>query len=152
MKTSFKLAIVAIAALIAVGCSNIEKILVKQEGVWNVTQFSFVEYTAETAPNYSYTDSTEFDLAPSTMTFMDDGTGTFTFNFLGQVEDFPLTWTATEDEFTLNINDVFDNPLVYTVNESSNDAQDYSLTEMGTETRGDTTATFDRMSTLQLSR
>jgi hypothetical protein len=114
MKTLKTIFLVVLAATMFAACTaDFDKIIVKQDGTWNVAKSTTESYTN------GVLDSTEVTENDGTITFKDDMTGSYvdsdgtTGNFTWAFNEELETITITEDSF----------PLTFDILESSNNAQ-----------------------------
>jgi hypothetical protein len=99
MKVSIKaFAILAIMAIVAVGCGKVEKILPKKDGLWVGTSAHVVSYLNDTL----FSDTTLTD-SLGEIFFDKDGTGYTADN--GGANQSPFTWSVNDDNDQLTIVD-----------------------------------------------
>jgi hypothetical protein len=89
MKNLKALLVVAVVAVAMVGCTKLEKVLPKGDGVWKTTSEVTVEYVNNVVDTTYSTPASEL----STYTFNSDGTGSVAYD--GQTDNF--TWSANSD-------------------------------------------------------
>lgn len=126
--------------LLVVGCTKIEKILPRQEGLWNVVNLNTITYVDDSlVANVDETDSLD------RFYFDKQGIG-YTEDFLGERSDF--TWEVNAENDWVTITDTSGFATVYEVVESSNKEQVWTTSlyneNQGIITRWDITATMNR--------
>jgi hypothetical protein len=97
MKTIQSFLIVALIAVVAVGCGKAEKILPKKGGTWKVTKQEQRDYQNDVLQ------TTTSAITTTDFTFQDDGTGTYVDG--GETSAF--TWTVNDDNDKITICEVF---------------------------------------------
>lgn len=132
MKTSVKaFAIAALMAIVAVGCSKIEKILPKKDGKWKGESVEVKEYVSNTL------DSTYTEIpndSDGVWEFLKDGEG----NIILPDTTMPFTWTVNDDNDEVTICQSFGSAQIcftQTVLESEKNRQVWFFTSKET---GDT--------------
>ena len=99
MKSSIKaFAIVAVLAIVAVGCGKVEKILPKKDGLWVGVSAHVVSYLNDTL----FSDTTLTD-SLGEMYFAKDGTGYSAET--GGANKVDFTWSVNDDNDVLTITD-----------------------------------------------
>jgi hypothetical protein len=134
MKSLKGIALIALTAMVAVGCNKIEKILPKKDGEWKVTEITFREYT-NGGLDTTYIESNSGEI----YTFEKDGTG----ELRDGTDVYDLTWEVNDDNDVVKICVAFFGPSVFicfdnTVLESEKNRQVWTNTDKET---GDTTWT-----------
>jgi hypothetical protein len=93
MKAIQSFLIVALIAVVAVGCGKVEKILPKKDGKWKTTKQEQRYYENDVLQ------STTTDITTTSFTFQKDGTGSLVDN--GSTDAFTWSVNSDNDEITL---------------------------------------------------
>ncbi len=93
MKTIHSFIVVALIAIVAVGCGKVEKILPKKDGTWKVTKQEQRDYQNDVLQ------STDTEITITEMVFKKDGSGTY----VDGGTTYAITWSVNDDndEFTM---------------------------------------------------
>jgi hypothetical protein len=116
MKSTKLFAVVALVALIAVGCGNVEKILPKKDGLW-VGKSQTVTVFANGVQDTSYTETDSL----GQMMFEKDGGG-YSADYAGN-NKVNFTWSVNADNDQVTVTDTSGVPIVFDVLESSGKEQ-----------------------------
>ncbi|MFN8397193.1 MAG: hypothetical protein U0176_21395 [Bacteroidia bacterium] len=144
MKASVKaLALAMLVALVAVGCSKVEKILPKKDGMWKQTSAKYDWYNNSTLDS-SWTE-TAGDSA-DVWEFLKDGVG----NIISTDTTMAFTWSVNDDNDAVTICQSFSGLsfcVTMDVLESEKNKQVwfYSDKETGDSTWTETTSTMERV-------
>ena len=139
---SFKfLAIVAIMAIVAVGCGKVEKILPKKDGRWAGKSADVKVYFDDVL---TFSEVTTDSLGESI--FEKDGTGTMIDAEGGESA---FTWSVNDENDVITITDTSNTPMAYDILESEKDLQTwfYTATEdfLGTAIKTEITMVMERV-------
>ena len=108
------------AVVLMTACNNVEKILPKKDGTWNISMITETETV-----NRTVTSDTTYSPVGTSFTFDKDGTGTYTEP--DTTDSF--TWAYNDDNETITMTLAsFPLAIVYDVLESSKDAQTWRYT------------------------
>ena len=138
MKLMKALSMLALVAVVAVGCGKTEKILPKKDGLWDVTKVTTRYYTGGNL------DSTETYSDAGTYRFETDGTGVITEDG-GATQAFE--WTANDDAETVKICYDFlgiQVCMTYDVNVSEKNHQEWSFSQEDGNDRTEQELILDR--------
>jgi hypothetical protein len=120
MKTIQSFIVVALIAIVAVGCGKVEKILPKKDGTWKVTKQEQREYQNDVLQ------STDTEITTTEMTFQKDGSGTY----VEGGSSFTFNWSVNDDNDKLDFCQDFGGASIcvtYDIVESSANAQTWYL-------------------------
>jgi hypothetical protein len=121
MNTVKSFLLIALIAIVAVGCGKVEKILPKKDGVWKVVKQEQRIYENNVLVE------TLTDISVTSFTFKDDDSGTY-------VDDgttYPFTWSVNDDNDEISLCETDSGVsicLAYTILESDNKTQEWFLT------------------------
>ena len=97
MKTIQSFLIVALIAVVAVGCGKVEKVLPKKDGTWKTTKQEQRDYENDVLQ------STTTAITTTKFTFQDDGTGSYVDD--GTTSAF--TWSVNDDNDKITVCEEF---------------------------------------------
>ena len=144
MKSSIKaFAIIALLAVVAVGCNKVEKILPKKDGLWQGVNSTVLSYL-----NDSLMTTTIDDDSLGTMYFDKDGSG-YSQDF-NNSQQHPFTWVVADGNDQITITDTSGTSLTWEILESSSKEQKWHAELLDTIITGyvlrtDITTTMDRV-------
>ncbi len=161
MKNLFISSLIAILTLSMISCDNSsDDFLISSNGKWNVTTHEYqnrsVVVNTVIGDSAIYTFDGTFDPNTGTMTFEDDGDGVLNTTFSGIPLAVNFSYTMDEDAQTITI--IYQspfpyiNPITYTIDESSKDAQRFSVSDYRIETEGNELTRITETGNIVLSK
>jgi hypothetical protein len=137
MKTIQSFFLIALIAIVAVGCGKVEKILPKKDGVWKVTKQEYRSYENDVLQ------LTETDITVTSYTFKDDGSGTYLEGGVNTA----FTWSINSDNDKITLCQDFLGVSIcftYDILESSGKAQEWFLSIVDGTSRDEYNVNLER--------